>query len=348
MVTTQLLLQQGKVLVEVTEDKMKKLVFILIMLLIIGCSSKVEKRKIMLGNYIAGRNVAVEDISETKADAALSLATRLTQNYDFIEKSERDTIAQKFYDEGKKPILLDVAKIARADEVAFMRADRFINMLRVELLFVDVNDTTKRQKGEGFAHLNYRQAATEKTLFDPSLLTATQRAFADAKKNSKLYSNQIGNLNVKPAPTLILTGIGFSLPIGIRPWNLYDARISSSFSALEEIFQVAKKSSDFVAYDLETRDSIYSLFKLYVVENYNLPTLNEIDALRKFNVGYFIAGSYEQLPEAAEISLSIYKINEKDVEKIKTVADILYEDKLEEMNKLVAKLAKKLLNVYEN
>jgi len=345
---TQLLRQQGKVLVEVIEDKMKKLLFLLIMLTIVGCSGKVEKRKIMLGNYIAGRNVAVEDIPEIKADAALSLATRLTLKYDFIEKPDRDTIAQNLYNEGKKPILLDIARIAGADEVAFMRADRFINMLRVELLLVDVSDTTKRQKGEGFAHLNYRQATTEKTLFDPSLLTATQRAFADAKNNSKLYSNQVGNLNVKPAPTLVLTGIGFSLPIGLRPWNLYDARITTSFAALEEIFEVAKKSKDFVAYDLETRDSLYSLFKLYVVENYNLPTLNEIDALRKFNVGYFIAGSYEQLPEAAEISLSLYKINEKDVEKIKTVTDILYDDKLEEMSKLVAKLAKKLLNVDEN
>ncbi|HPP38813.1 MAG TPA: hypothetical protein PK498_00785, partial [Candidatus Kapabacteria bacterium] len=114
------------------------------------------------------------------------------------------------------------------------------------------------------------------------------------------------------------------------------------------IFEVAKNSRDFVVYDLETRDSLYSLFKLYVVENYNLPTLNEIDALRKFKVGYFIAGSYEQLPEAAEISLTLYKINENDVEKIKTVADILNEDKLEEMDKLVAKLAKKLLNINEN
>ncbi|HPU23010.1 MAG TPA: hypothetical protein PL149_02510 [Candidatus Kapabacteria bacterium] len=344
----QLLQQQGKVLVEVIEDKMKKLALLLLMLVIIGCSAKVEKRKIMLGNYIAGRNITTEDVSETKADAALSLATRLTGKYDFVEKPERDTIAQRFYDEGKKPILLDIAKIAGADEVAFMRADRFINMLRVELVLVDVADTSKRQTGEGFAHLNYRQATTDRALFDPSLLTATQRAFADAKGNNKLYSNQIGNLNVKPAPTLILTGIGFSLPIGIRPWNLYDARITSSYSALEAIFEVAKNSRDFVVYDLETRDSLYSLFKLYVVENYNLPTLNEIDALRKFKVGYFIAGSYEQLPEAAEISLTLYKINENDVEIIKTVADILNEDKLEEMDKLVAKLAKKLLNINEN
>ncbi len=341
----QLLQQQGKVLVEVTEDKMKKLALLLITLVIIGCSSKVEKRKIMLGHYIAGRNITTEDISETKADAALSLATRLTGKFDFIEKPDRDTIAQKFYDEGKKPILLDIAKIAGADEVAFMRADRFINMLRVELVLIDVADTTERQIGEGFAHLNYRQATTEKALFDPSLLTATQRAFADAKNNSKLYSNQVGNLNVKPVPTLILTGIGFSLPIGISPWNLYDARVTSSFSALEAIFEVTKKSKDFVAYDLETRDSLYSLFNLYVVENYNLPTLNEIDALRKFRVGYFIAGSYEQLPEAAEISLTLYKINENDVEKIRTVVDIINEDKIEEMNKVVANLAKKLLNI---
>ncbi len=54
------------------------------------------------------------------------------------------------------------------------------------------------------------------------------------------------------------------------------------------------------------------------------------------------------MPEAAEISLTLYKINENDVEKIKTVADILNEDKLEEMDKLVAKLAKKLLNINEN
>lgn len=326
---------------------MKKILALLVMVLLASCSAKVEKKNLMLGNFIQGRNVTADDVSETKADAALSLAAKLCTQYDFIDKSVRDSIAKEFYDKGKEPLLLEVARTAKADEVAFMRVDRFVNMLRVELQLVDINDTNKRTIGEGFAPLNYRQAVTDRALFDPSLLIATQRAIADAKKDPKLYSKQIGNFNVIPAPTLVVTSIGFSLPIGIKPWALYEDRVVTSFSALETIFNTGKNSKDYVLYDLETRDSIYSLFKLYVVENYNLPTLNEIDALRKFKVGYFISGNYEQLPEAAELSLSLYKINEKNVEKINTVTDILNEDKLDEMNKIFAKLTKKLLNIKE-
>jgi len=317
------------------------------MVLLASCSAKLEKRKLMLGNFIQGRNVTTEDVSETKADAALSLAAKLTGRYEFIDKIERDSLAKMLYEKGIEPLLLDVAHSAKADEVAFMRVDRFVNMLRVELQFVDIKDTNARQIGEGYALLNYRQATSDRALFDPSLLTATQRAFAAAKKDTKLYATQIGNFNVKPSPTVVVTGIGFSLPIGIKPWSLYEDRVVTSFSVLETIFNAGKNSTDYVIYDLETRDSIYSLFKLYVVENYNLPTLNEIDALRKFKVEYFISGSYEQFPEAAELSLSLYKINEKDVEKIQTVTDILNEDKLDEMNKIFTKLTKKLLNIKE-
>lgn len=323
----------------------KHLVVFFLLVILTGCSSKIEKKNLMLGNFIAGRNLTKEDISEEKADAALSLASKLTGKYNFIEKIERDSFAQSFYDKGEKPILLDVAKAAKVDEIAFMRVDRFVNMLRVELQLVDVADTANRQVGEGFCQLNYREAETNRTLFDPSLLTATQRALADAKKDPDLYSKQIGNLKVKPAPTLVLTGIDFSLPIGLRPWNLYDTRVISSFSALTAIFAEAKNASNFVVYDIETRDSIYSLFNLYVVENYNLPTIHEIDALRKFKVDYIITGSYEQLPEAAELSLTLYKINPENVEKIKTVTDILNEDKQEEMNKIFAQLTKKLLEI---
>lgn len=318
------------------------------MILISACSSKIDKSEhkvVMLANATIGAGLSKNEISDYKVDAALALTTKLSGRYGFIEQGVRDSIAELYRNSGKKPILFDIAKEAKADELVFLRVDRFKNMLRVDLKMINVKDTSLKQSGEGFAFLNFRNAESEIAVYDPTLLAAMQRAFADALRDTNMFMQIGGKFAVKPSPTLVISGISFEETEGIRNWDIVDKKTVNSYSALESIFLAAKDCPDYVFYDIDTRDSIYSFFKLYLVENYSLPTMQEIDALRKFKVEYYVAGSYSQQLESADLTLSLFKITENNVIKINTVTDKLYEDKIEKFEAAYAEMTKKLLNI---
>jgi len=319
--------------------------------LLTSCASKVGKntpRSVMLGSYQVGRGISAEDISETKADASINLAIRLTDRYNYIDKFTKDSIALELKKGDKLPLLIDVARKANAHDLIFMRVDRFHNIIRVDLQVVETNDTTKRRNGDGYAFLNFRDAQSESAVFDPSLLRATQRAFAVAVGDSNLYANLSGNLALRPAPTLVIGGISFAEVDNYVRWDLFDKKLVNSFSGVETIFLAASKSPNFVVYDNETRDSIYTLFKLYAVENYNLPTLVEIDVLRKFNIEYMIAGAISQSNSVALVSLSLFKITKDNITSIARVEENLLNDSIDEFNAILDLLTKRLLKLAGN
>ncbi len=325
---------------------MKQALLFFSLLFILSCSSNVSRQdpeKIMLGNVTIGNGLTKEDISDTKADAALALAMRLTDKYGFVDKFTRDSLAVQQTKAQGEAKLLDVGRLSLADQIAFMRIDRFNSILRVELQLISVSDTSKRQNGRGYAFLNFRELADDKAVFDPTLLAAVQRAFAEAVGNKELFANLQGKLAVKPAPTLVVAGVVFEETEGFHSWKLVDKKTVSSYQAVEEIFDAAKNSPKFVTYDIETRDSIYKLFNLYLVENYSMPSFPELDALRKFDISYYIAGSYVQKQEQADLSLSLFKITPDNVIKLESVTDVLEKDDLGIFSELMRKMTKKLL-----
>lgn len=326
-----------------------KLLLFSFIVFFISCSSQrinQERTKITIGKSSIGRGFDSKELGDVKIDAAFNLAMTLSGRYSAIDIFTNDSIAKLLKSKGENPSVLNVAQVAGAQKVVFLHFDRFNSIIRADMQIVDLADTSRKSHGEGYAYINFRDTANAAVL-DPSLLTAVQRAFSAAIGDTALFAEQVGKFNVRPAAPLVIAGIKFSEESQV-PWDLVEKKIVSSYSAVETIFEAGRSAPDFVFWDTETRDSVYTIFKLFSVENYNLPTMNEIDALRKFKVEYYIAGSFHARSEFADIELTLFHIEEYNIQKLRSVKGEIKEDKLAVLNEKVKELTKKLLKIDDN
>lgn len=295
--------------------------------------------------YIANvqKGLGADSIPTYKFHKAMNLAAYLTGRYQLLPPKRVDSAVKFFEIQNKKPRALDIANFLNVDKIMFAKLNRLNNMLRVDITLFPTNDTAKITEGKGYDLMNYLDLKTNKMLIDPNLLRATQRAFADAVNDSLIYDTLKGKQKVYPVPTLVISGIAYISNSDSSKWQIYNDRVISSFDICETIFEESRNSQKFVTYDLETRDSIYALFKLYGIENYMPPTNIEVETLRKMEVEYFISGRIEFFEKEANIKLMLFKITSKSQELINQVEGTIKEDKTEKIRKKIRDLTNKLL-----
>ncbi|MDQ1266961.1 MAG: hypothetical protein QG635_2114, partial [Bacteroidota bacterium] len=97
--------------------------------------------------------------------------------------------------------------------------------------------------------------------------------------------------------------------------------------------------------DTESRDALYALFKIYVVENYTSPTAFELEALSVLEVNSYIYGTCRRTEEGARIELNLYDINDKKMIIINSVGSSLTSDSIDELRKTLKYLTGKLLGI---
>lgn len=300
------------------------------------------KTTLLIGNIKLGQKAEI--IKATKVEAALNLAAGLSGKYVLIPTILRDSVAVLLSKDGVKPQINILSDTLGADKIVFVLVSRIENMLRVELNLVDAKNTSDRNLGEGFASIHY-MFSDSVLLVDLALLQAVQRAFAVAVKDSNLYANCEESFRVFPAPTLIIGGLDYKEnPSYFPKWDLFDRPIVSSYDAVESIFEQAKESSKYVVYDIATRDTIYALFNLYIIENHKPPSYLEIEVLDNFLVRRYITGTFTQQKNSADIELVLYEIIGGKLKPIKSEKGIIQKDDLMEFRRVLKDLTKKLLD----
>lgn len=281
-----------------------------------------------------------------KVEAAMNLVARFSQKYTIIPMDVRDSIALLLHRKGLEPTPEKLAKELSANKILIIKVKTFANILRADIFCFDLVDNAIKY-GKGYAQIRYFVKDKHTPLIDPAILTGLQRAFADMLNEPELYQHLDGNLKVKPAPPLIIGTINYIESDTLSKWEIFRKRQVTSYFAVETIFESARHTPDFVVFDILTRDSIYSYFNLFEPENYAPPNVNEIQALLKFEVEYYISGEFLWDSGNAILKLYLCKISEKGLEIVKESTTVVKNDSLEAFKESLELVTKNLFNITE-
>lgn len=308
-------------------------------------AARSEKIKIMPAEVRAGRNLPPS--MTKKIDAAFSLAVYESKLYDIIFTGARDSAANSLrVNSGKNPTSLEVAKSLGASQIAFVKADRFVNMIRTEIVLEPTVPMLAAKRGEGYAFINYREKATDRELLDPALILAMRRALVNASGEDSLYAGMhASGVPTSVTKALAVGGISIPTPEGKKKnWEIFAKPVIISYDAAETIFEEASRSPKFVAFDLATRDSVYATNQMYGVENYMKTTEKEIEALRRFGIDYFIGGNVVRRQEGATVELFLFKIERDKVIQTSSASETIYKDSIDDLRAALKRLTKKILS----
>lgn len=302
--------------------------------------STFNKEKLLLAK-VSIRNI--DSISESKVFAAFALAAEITGKYQLIPKQIRDSVVNVISIDSLRPTAAIIANKLNAERILFIDINRLNNMLRVDISSVEQNEDTVSAKGKGYSLIHYLSDKDHIPLYDPSLLEATQRAFADLEGDLLMYDTLQNSLKVYPAKTLVIGGIVFINDNELREWELFTRKEVNSFDAIEKIFETARDCPDYVVWDTDSRDAIYSIFNMYGIENANAATTYELQALEKFDVDRYITGTLKRTKFGAEIELFMCEIIGANLKILNSVKGSIQKDELEEFRKEITRLTEKLL-----
>jgi hypothetical protein len=112
---------------------------------------------------------------------------------------------------------------------------------------------------------------------------------------------------------------------------------------IETIFEEVGRNPHYVAYDTESRDSVYLMARLYATDNSRESTIFEIEALSAFQVEYLITGNFKRIPEGASITLNLLAIKGKEFTILRSESAILPENDLDKLREKLRELTKKIL-----
>ena len=319
-----------------------KIKFLLITCLLIAINyiaysttDSLNQIKLIIGNTTyAGK---VKNLSPAKFELALNFASIISDKIELIPNKLRDSIAEKNNN------ILSIANILSADYIVFSKINAFNYLIRTDITLVSIKDTTKRLLGVGYANANYKDGETGATVYDPAILSSLQRALADAFKDSNMYVLPDKGMEVYPAPTLVMGSIYYVEDKSLPDWNLFDDKVVSSFDAVETILETAMKSPKFVSIDTETRDSIFAMNNLYIIENYSAVSQHELLALYKMGIEYYISGTFKRIPIGAKLELFLYKFEKGSLVAIDSDSQIVADDNIEKYREAVKNITKKIL-----
>ncbi len=322
---------------------MKKVILFLILVSVCLVNTQAnEYKKILVANIKIGNKM--DSITEYKAMAALTFATMLTDKYRIISSKLVDSISQEASANGIKFTAKQLAEKLGADYILFESINKFESMLRIEIALRDTKNEKDKYSGIGYSMLNFRKKSDDLPLYDPTILKATQRAFASSVGDSLLYHNvKEKKLQVYPAKATIVGGIEYEDNTRLPAWRIFQDKILTSYDGCEVMVEEAKNSPKLAVYDLASRDSIFTRFKLYGFENYNAANITELAVLEKFEVQYYLCGKLERNEKGALFVAYLLEIKDKNVNVIKSEGEQIEEDNTDKFREKIRIAVKRLL-----
>ena len=268
-----------------------------------------SKPKLVLGNVNFGPEAKLV-ISPDKIESALYLATGISKKYSFIDTKFRDSVLSVIKSKNPNFEPNDFVQALNADRMYFFQIDLLANMLRVHLNSLNPK-TNAKSEGIGYALVHYFHKEDNKPLYDPALLLAVQRAIAVCEKDSLMYASEADSVfYALPSPTVVISGIEYKDDPALEKWGLFNNQEVNSYFALESIFDTLKLRKDIVLYDLATRDSIFSLFRLKIPENQRAASQVELSCLSKLEVELVISGTFTRIETGARLELFLLNLHQ--------------------------------------
>ena len=325
----------------------KKICLVLILLMMPFLSKSQDTIRVISAKVESGSGL--ETVSPFKIDAAFNIIDNLLPSLDYITEIQKDSL--------KKELLLnDVDNedinfsffydSLHASYAAIVKINRLKNILGLNLTLQSKSDSLPTMQGQGWALLKYRDYKTEEALLDPAILNCLQMAYSDAVGDSLIFHNVDSNFRIYPHNTIVVGGLNFIGNDKFVEWQLFDDKVVTSYDAVENIFDEIRKSNSFVPFDVETRDTLYSLFNMYGIENYDAPTQFEIKSLNEMMVDLYLTGEFERVSEGANLKLHICRVTSNGLEIKNTVKGFLEEDSIAEYRKLIRLKTQELIKEY--
>lgn len=301
-----------------------------------GKTTVQEKLRLMIA--VVNQGPMFEDSLAGACDAALNLIAQEQPMFELATLRQRNDAIQEIEAQGGNPTAATIATHLKVDRLLFINIMRLENMLRVAVTMTKAPAYKQKDEGVGYALIPYRNERTGKRIYDTALLEALQRAVAQAVGNPSLFGT------VRPAPTLVVGGIHFK-DMGIKPvWQLFENKIPVSYEMVLNVFHAVKNTPNYVVYDIDSRDSIYALRNLYMVENYQAPTPMEMGILEQFEVEYIISGAFvRNTKNDATLTLQLGQLRKGVYNEVASERASVQADTKEELMKVVRETAAKLL-----
>lgn len=311
---------------------MKKLIIILFLLTV---SLQAYSSKILISNVAQG--TGADSINIHKIYTATKLAVDMTSKYIAIS----DSIRKQLADNSTTKINTD--SIAKAIDVNYFvstSVDVFHGMLRANITMVDTK-TKKEKYGYGYADLRYVKDGNK--IYDVALLTALQRAMMNVTSDDSLYTHQPKEYRTKQVKSLVIGGFMFDDSNSPLIWKIFNNKSVMSYFASETIYQAAKESDDYAVYDLNSRDSMYAAFNLYLMENFTPPSNTELKILNTFAVDNYIFGSIKRVKSHAEVKIILTELKDGNLSIVRSEVARLEDDYKDDFEKLIKTLTNKVL-----
>lgn len=304
-----------------------------------------KRGKLRLMIAVVNQSKNIEDSLAGRFDAALNLiAKELPDRFELVTLQQRNDAILELEAQDQEPTAAKIADKLDVDRLLFLQAARLENMFRVSIIMTKAPEYIKTENGIGYALIRYHREETGQRIYDTALLEALQRAIADAIEDSTLFAQAKSLAPVRPAPPVVISGIHFDNK-SVRPaWGVFDDKVSVSYEMVLQIFNTIKDNPYYVAYDIDSRDSMYAMRNLYMVENYRLPSPLEMQMLEQFEVHHLISGIFERTSkDEAVLTLQLGTLNKGMYALISTQKISIREDSREKLMEAVSTAASALL-----
>ena len=332
------------------QNNVMKKILLISMLYFIICSNSMAqllpefidkggKIRIYLANSVIGKGIDTTLLSADKIKPALHYITLLNDKYELVSDSLVNDAANKL----NSPTAFDIAKEVLADRIFIVKLEQLVNVIRVEIISANYPDTHNARTSEGIAVLHLFKKTDGMPYFDPTILAATQRAFAGIEGDSSMFLKCEEPYNIKPASNIVIAGIEFVNDEKYTNWEVFNNPLIKSFEYSEIIYEAICKIKNYVVFDMESRDALYALFNLFLIENNVMPSYNELAALRRFNVECYITGKIERKINGVDITLKINENTQTSNKIIKSVDREVLENDITKIKNVIKELAKELL-----
>lgn len=280
-------------------------------------------------------------IRPSKIEAGFALACELTGQFQLVPSDVRDSFM--LASRNSQLTAADVARGLDATGIAYLFTARIGNLVRSDVLLAVGARYDMKMTGIGYAAIRHSDATSR--VADPAILASQQRALSVALRDTALYVGADSTLNVRPTVPVVAGGVEFVERQGMVPWTLIKEKIAASYDAVLVTVEALQQNPRITAVDMETRDSIYALAKMYLTENYNPVSATELGTLRAFDIRHLVVGSVTRVQGGAELVMSMNWINDDgSFAPLSTAQRMLTVDSKEMLRDMVSDAVKELGN----
>ena len=280
-------------------------------------------------------------VRPSKIETALTIALEATSKYQLIPNAVRDSLLSLRSDTLS---VLMAADHVNAELIVFCNVGRIGSLVRSEVIVLGGDGFFLNLRGTGYGVSSIERDSTGEIITDPAILSSLQRAFCVAFADSLLYSRADSVLNVRPTMLTAVGGIEFKQPAAeLGPWSLFKEKVPASYDAAQLIVEALRGRDDVTVIDMDTRDSILAKARMFMIENYNASTAEELKVLSAFEVTHLVTGSIERIRGGAVCTIAFEEITpQQTLKRIKRAESVIQVDAKAALKDGVREALKKL------